>query len=81
MTPVRTQDDECESVAFVSAAKRLLHIGKRIIGWFEQATVRVGLSGTDTTSNEGQAYCERNFKKQTRMQTWHRSSFPWGGDW
>jgi hypothetical protein len=52
MAPVRTQNDKCESVAFLSTIKCLLHIGKRICGWLEQSTIRVGFSGTGTTNNE-----------------------------
>ena len=52
MAPVRTQDDKCESVAIISTIKRLLHIGQRICGWLEQATVRVRLGGPGTTDNQ-----------------------------
>ena len=39
MAPVRTQNDKCESVAFLSTTKCLLHIGKRICGWLEQSAL------------------------------------------
>jgi hypothetical protein len=41
MAPVRTQNDQCESVAIVSATKCLLHIGKLIIRRLVPATIRV----------------------------------------
>lgn len=61
MAPVRTQNDECETVAFLSTTKRLLHIGKRVSGWLEQTAVRVRLGSSGTTSNEAQAYYECDY--------------------
>ena len=57
MTPIRAQNDECESVAVASATKRLLHIGKRICRWLEQSTIRVRIGSPDITNYEAQAYC------------------------
>ena len=55
MAPVRAQNDKCESIAIVSTAHCLRHIGKRICGWLEQAAVRVRFLGADTSGNEAQA--------------------------
>jgi hypothetical protein len=52
MTPVRAQNDKCESVGIVSATKRSLHIGKRICRWLKQTTIRVRISSPDNTNNE-----------------------------
>ena len=52
MTPVRAQNDKCESVAIASATKRLLHIGKRIYRWLEQTTIRVRIGSPDITNYE-----------------------------
>jgi hypothetical protein len=56
MTPVRAQNDKCESVAITSATKRLLHIGKRIYRWLEQMSIRVRISSPDISNDEAQAY-------------------------
>jgi hypothetical protein len=56
MTPVRAQNDKCESVAIASATKRLLHIGKRICRWLEQMTIRVRFGSPGITNDEAQAY-------------------------
>ena len=52
MAPVRTQNDQCESVVILSTTKCLLHIGKRIYRWLEQSAIRVCLGGTGTTNNK-----------------------------
>ena len=56
MTPVRTQNDKCASVAISSATKRLLHIGKRICRWLEQMTIRVRIGSPGIRYDEAQAY-------------------------
>jgi hypothetical protein len=61
MAPVRTQNDECEAVAFLGTTHCLLHIGKRICGWLEQLAIRVRLGGNGTNSNEAQAGYERDY--------------------
>ena len=52
MTPVRAQNDKCESAIIASATKRLLHIGKRIYRWLEQTTIRVRIGSPDITNYE-----------------------------
>ena len=52
MAPVRTQNDQCESVAFLSTTKRLLHIGKRIYRWLEQSAIWVRFSDTGTSNKK-----------------------------
>jgi hypothetical protein len=61
MAPVRTENDQCKPVAFLSITKCLLHIGQGICGWLKQLAIRVGLSGTGTTSNEARAHDERGY--------------------
>ena len=55
MTPVRAQNDKCESVTIASATKRLLHIGKRIGRWLEQSTIRIRIGSPGISNNEAQA--------------------------
>ena len=57
MTPVRAQNDECESVAITSTIKRPLHVGEGILRWLVQATVRVRISSPDMADDDTQAYC------------------------
>ena len=57
MAPVRSQNDQCESVAVVSTTQCLLHIGKRICGWLEQMTIRIRIGSAGITGYEAKAYC------------------------
>lgn len=47
MAPVSAQNDKCESIAILSMAHCLLHVGERIDGWLVPTTVgfRFGAQG------------------------------------